>query len=757
MSKSAVKSNPDTKKHTKREGKMARSTHVWLSALKQSWQASIRVDRSQVTAFQSIRSTIGVIIPLAIGVLTGNLTTGVLAGGGALMLAGVGLTYTYRGRNRTMLLDCLFIAFSAFIGSITGNITWLAVLVIGIWGIGAGILASISTPMLVVGLQSCIAVIVMTHFKLPPVQAIEEASLWFGGALFQVLLAIIPSPWTNTTPERSVLVSVYQQLAEYAGSVADMQKGLLVSNALVQAHSIISTANMHSQQGKLYVKMLDVAEQIRLSLLVLASLREDVIEGTTLPENVSECLRHYMRSSKAELQDIAQRLKPLSKLSQATEDQGTGALDEMKEVLSQVREQAQATGDDQTLSHILIYCDTLCEQVKTADELSKSWRQAHTFLPIHIHFPNPHPSRLSLHYTMANLRANLTPRSTAFRHAVRLGVALAIATALYEYIPLPIMQRGYWIPLTTVLVLRSDFATTFTRGISRLLGTLLGAVLTTLLVVLLAPSHIALLIILTIAAYLAYSVLFANYAVFSVIITMEVVFLLSFVFPQTLEFAEYRAINTAIGGVLALLLFLIWPTWEQTQLGGNLAQRVESLRRYIDAVLRGYIDPDAYDVEAVDKLRNESRLSRSNANASVQRALNEPVSYVKGVHLISPETAQGLLGAADNIARNTIALEAYIEDTNTHRTHALPGIETFKQDLEDSLDKLASAIRENHAVANLPDLQEALHPMQVNITDAHAQDGAEIEERFAFEEAREMIPNIRVMQQLLSKHANKHS
>jgi len=117
-----------------------------------------------------------------------------------------------------------------------------------------------------------------------------------------------------------------------------------------------------------------------------------------------------------------------------------------------------------------------------------------------------------------------------------------------------LVQRGYWIPLTALLVLKPDFRTTFARGVARLIGTMLGAVLTTLLVAVLAPTQELLVMLDAIMAYLAFSFLYANYAIFSAFITMETVFLLTFVVPQPLETVTYRAIDTAIGGILALLI-----------------------------------------------------------------------------------------------------------------------------------------------------------------------------------------------------------
>src|SRR5207302_8853593 len=117
-------------------------------------------------------------------------------------------------------------------------------------------------------------------------------------------------------------------------------------------------------------------------------------------------------------------------------------------------------------------------QLHTARKLVQALSHRHQRLPAQVNVP-PH-KYLQLHHTWAILRANLTFRSPAFRHAIRLGAALIIASALARLLPLP-LQRGYWIPLTVLLILRPDFTSTFTRGVARFLGTVLVVVLTGLL------------------------------------------------------------------------------------------------------------------------------------------------------------------------------------------------------------------------------------------------------------------------------------
>jgi uncharacterized membrane protein YccC len=75
---------------------------------------------------------------------------------------------------------------------------------------------------------------------------------------------------------------------------------------------------------------------------------------------------------------------------------------------------------------------------------------------------------------IAVLRANLTFRSAAFRHAVRLAVCLAGADVIARGLHLP---WPYWVPLTVAVVLRPEFGSTFSRGVGRVVGTLLGLAL----------------------------------------------------------------------------------------------------------------------------------------------------------------------------------------------------------------------------------------------------------------------------------------
>ena len=160
---------------------------------------------------------------------------------------------------------------------------------------------------------------------------------------------------------------------------------------------------------------------------------------------------------------------------------------------------------------------------------------------------------------LATLRANLTLESTAFRHAVRLAVTLAIATAWYR---LAALAAGYWLPMTALLVLKPEFQGTFATGLARVAGTLLGAVGATLLTVALALVPLTLIALALGFVWCGYAFLRTNYTIFVFCMTGYVVCLLAIAGLPERGGGDLSSRDTALGGMLALLVYAAWPTWE---------------------------------------------------------------------------------------------------------------------------------------------------------------------------------------------------
>jgi Fusaric acid resistance protein-like len=156
-----------------------------------------------------------------------------------------------------------------------------------------------------------------------------------------------------------------------------------------------------------------------------------------------------------------------------------------------------------------------------------------------------------------DLAANLTLRSTSFRHALRFGIALAAAVGVYWV--LGWQNHGFWVPLTVLFVLRPEEGETFHRLVLRAVGTLLGLVVATALAEWLRGYPVPIALALTLATAFSYGLLTVQYALFTAAITTYAVMLADTLGEPALEAAGQRAAATAIGIAIAAVAFLAWP------------------------------------------------------------------------------------------------------------------------------------------------------------------------------------------------------
>ncbi len=145
-------------------------------------------------------------------------------------------------------------------------------------------------------------------------------------------------------------------------------------------------------------------------------------------------------------------------------------------------------------------------------------------------------------------------RGSALPYAVRLAVVLAVSTEVYRRLH---FASGYWIPMTALLVLRPGIVDTANRAVARMVGTLAGAALASMFLVYVHPAPLGLAALVVLFAWLSYSTLNVNYALFSVSLTSYIVFLLSLADIPGKEIAHRRVICTFLGGSLALAVRLL--------------------------------------------------------------------------------------------------------------------------------------------------------------------------------------------------------
>jgi uncharacterized membrane protein YccC len=310
---------------------------------------------------------------------------------------------------------------------------------------------------------------------------------------------------------------------------------------------------------------------------------------------------------------------------------------------------------------------------------------------------------------VAILRANLTPDSAVLRHAARVGVLVAASDLVAR---LAGANLGYWIPLTVLVVLRPDFASTFQRSSMRVAGTIIGLLVATELVHWIPGGEwyrVGL------VGRFFFGMRFAgpgNIAFSSAALAGLVVVLLAIDGVAPHSSVVPRGVDTLVGGALALVATLFFPVWERQRLPDRLAELLAAYRDYLEAV----VDPSSDD-QRLQRARAAARLARTNAQASVDRARSEPVHGHAQVEL-----GEAVLAHTHRFIHAMLTVDAVrgsLRDIN-----GLAEFEEFMAQAAEVLDCCAQSIRSRQRPRSVPRLRPTQDRLARVLTHQPARAGA---------------------------------
>jgi uncharacterized membrane protein YccC len=361
------------------------------------------------------------------------------------------------------------------------------------------------------------------------------------------------------------------------------------------------------------------------------------------------------------------------------------------------------------LDEAQLQCDALSGQLRAAVDLAE-----HSTPSGSVAFDRREslrPAALRLAGTLAIIRANLTLRSTACRHAVRLATCLAAGDVIGRMLD---WRRSYWLPMTIAIVLKPDFTATFSRGVLRLAGTFAGLALATVIFHYVNPSVLLQALLVTLFTFILRSVGPANYGIFVSSVSALIVMLVGLAGIPPGQVIPARALNTAAGGLLALIAYWVWPTWEKEQVREVFARMLDSYRDYFRGIAEAYQNSALGVPHTLDSLRLDSRLARSNAEASIDRLSAEPKSNIAQLSLY-----RSMLASSHRLVHALMALESGLV-----RSRPVPAREAFKEfakDVDLTFYFLSAALRRSISVKRqLPDLR-ADHRCLIQSGDAHSE------------------------------------
>lgn len=668
-----------------------------LRPLQALWQMVTLVDRSKIHVAQALRNTLGVVAPLIAGHLMGMPRGGLAMASGALNVSYSDGSDPYEQRAKRMLASTVWCSIAVLLGGLTAHNNAASVLVATAWAFIAGMLVALGTAAADVGVISTVVLVVYAAQPLTPRQAFEAAGLALCGGLLQILLSVALWPVQRYEPERRSLAALYSELARIATHPSVATATPLGTKEIVQAHEALANlASDMSLPALRYRSLLSQAERIRLSLVTLARLRHRLTRENAFHPAIA-ALDQYRENAGHLLDAVAQSLS-------SGREPGLAA-DRL--VLGLALAQKLAVDDasaSQTFSHAVLrdmkfQVDALGGQLRAVIELARNatpqgaeaFEKREAAQPLWLRFT----SRL------ATLRANLNLESVVFRHALRLMLCVALGDAfgrvLHPY-------RAYWVPMTIVLVLKPEFAVTFSRGVLRIAGTLIGLLLATALFHYL-PIHTATEIALIgLFTFLMRWVGPANYGIFGVTISALVVLLISITGIAPKEVINARAVNTVVGGIFALAAYAAWPSWERNRLPELFGALFDAYRRSFAAITAELLEPGPTSARERERTRQAARTARTNLETSLERLAVEPAVTQEQI-----AQANGMLASSHRFAHAMMALEAGIPDAESkNQPPARPEFRQFAAAVDETLQLLAVKIRgEKVAERDFPDLRKA--------------------------------------------------
>lgn len=222
------------------------------------------------------------------------------------------------------------------------------------------------------------------------------------------------------------------------------------------------------------------------------------------------------------------------------------------------------------------------------------------------------------------LRENLSPKSSVFRHAVRVSLMCFIGYLVSKLFPFG--HHSYWILLTILVILKPAYSLTKQRNIERLIGTFAGGIAGALILIYVEDQTV-LFIILLVFMVASYSFQRLNYIVSVLFMTPYTLILFSFLGENNL--AQERIIDTFVGSFIALTAsFVILPNWEYSQLKNFMREVLISNYHYLMKVA-DMLTGKEMDVTAYKLARKSVYVSSANLGSAFQRMLSEPKNKQK--------------------------------------------------------------------------------------------------------------------------------
>ncbi|GAU68116.1 hypothetical protein SSP35_06_02040 [Streptomyces sp. NBRC 110611] len=647
---------------------------TWSRALREAARSGLAIERTKLTPLIAVRGTAGVAIVIGLCLWFGDATLAVSSAFGAFSSGLVTFQRSMRPRPVLALAVAGALAVSTFLGYLAAAHVVVFVLLLTGWTLMAGMAWAIGPVSGLAGTQTVAMMLVTVTLPTSVPGALEHAALiFFGGVVQATLIVVFPvRPWGI---QRDALADALAAEADYARRLRHNPVAPFDPVPLMDARIAATVTprqarhrpvQLHGPRG--------LAERVRP---VLASLADPVV-GAPADGPERDRARALLAAAATVLDAVAHAVRHAKPVRLPPEAMATLEVPATGPMLN---------GAARRSAYRLI--SLLADAVEFTDEPVRATRptteaeRGRGGREEGSHLLRPSVPRL-VPVALRALRRETRWSSHVFRHAVRVAVVAAVGYLLGTGMP---FGHGYWAPLASVMVMRPDFAQTYSRGVARFSGTLVGVAIGGTLMALAHPGAYASAVLAVVCVWLMYLLMRTGFAVTSACVTAYVVFLLGIAGAGWEQTVAERIVLTLVGGLLAMLSYALFPAWETPRLRDRLAEWLAANGQYALAVLDRYARPAEGRPRQVREALLDTRAARVAWEESEARAEKEPVRH-RGLSLGAAKAASAALAT---MGRVTMIMEAHLPDRNAE---PVIGAAAFAGELRPSLERAVQAVRD---------------------------------------------------------------
>jgi uncharacterized membrane protein YccC len=222
------------------------------------------------------------------------------------------------------------------------------------------------------------------------------------------------------------------------------------------------------------------------------------------------------------------------------------------------------------------------------------------------------------------LRTNWTLRSVMMRHALRVGVVAGVDVVLIRTMN---VTHGFWLAMTSIIVLQPYGSGTLRKSAQRVGGTIAGGVLAALLAAA-VHTEAGVVAVISVTSVLTLATYAVDYAWYCFFLTPTFV-LMSLPHLRDWHYAEVRMGTTVLGALVSVLAMrVLWPEQEQIELGRLLGRGATAAAAYVRSMMQFWAADaakrTAAEREILAPARRRCGLTINDAEETLDRLMLEP-------------------------------------------------------------------------------------------------------------------------------------